>query len=118
VGGLTRWAGVVASHAKSARWLEETTANALAQGQVIPKLCFNNMSRPSLETLMPQPLGYYVVGTTNAKNSTTMLRLAHENGGTEDLPKIIFLEHIEEERRILILSDAARQLQARCWGEQ
>ena len=55
---------------------------------------------------MPQPLGYYVVGTTNAKISTTMLRLAHENGGTTDLPKIIFLEHIDEERRILVLSDA------------
>jgi hypothetical protein len=51
-------------------------------------------------------LGYYVVGTTNAKNSTTMLHLAHENGGTADLPKIIFLEHINEERRILVLSDA------------
>ena len=61
------------SRAKSARWLEETTANALAQGQVIPKLCFNNKSRPGWETLKPQPLGYYVVGTTNAKNSTTML---------------------------------------------
>ena len=67
------------SRAKSARWLEKkTTANALAQGQVIPKLRFNNVIRPSWETLMPQPLGYYVVGTTNAKNSTTMLRLAHE----------------------------------------
>jgi hypothetical protein len=95
------------SRAKGARWLEETTANALAQGQVIPKLCFNNKSRPSWETLKPQPLGYYVVGTTNAKNSTTMLRLAHENGGTADLPKIIFLEHVDEERRILVLSDAA-----------
>jgi hypothetical protein len=48
-----------------------------------------------------------VVGATNAKNSTTMLRLAHENGGTADLPKIIFLEHVDEERRILVLSDAA-----------
>ena len=95
------------SRAKSARWLEETTANALAQGQVIPKLRFNNRSRPSWETLAPQPLGYYVVGTTNAKNGTTMLRLAHENGGTAELPKIIFLEHIDEERRILVLSDAA-----------
>ena len=56
---------------------------------------------------MPQPLGYYVVGTTNAKNSTTMLCLAHENGGTADLPKISFLEHIDEERRILVLLDAA-----------
>jgi len=36
-----------------------------------------------------------------------MLRLAHENGGTADLPKIIFLEHVDEERRILVLSDAA-----------
>jgi hypothetical protein len=53
------------SRAKSARWLEETTANALAQGQYIPKLCFNNKSRPKWETLKPQPLGYYVVGTTN-----------------------------------------------------
>ncbi len=79
------------SRAKSARWREETTANALAQRQAIPKLCFNNKSRPSWETLKPKPLGYYVVETTNAKNSTTMLRLAHENGGTTDLPKIIFL---------------------------
>ena len=47
--------------------------------------------------MKPQPLGYYVVGTTNAKNSTTMLRFAHENGGTADLPKIIFLEHATKE---------------------
>ena len=49
------------------------TANALAQGEVIPKLCFNNTSHPSWGTLMPQPLGYYVVETTNARNSITML---------------------------------------------
>ena len=62
---------------------------------------------------MPQPLGYYVVGTTNAKNSTTMLRLAHENGGTADLLKIIFLEHIDED-----WSYRTQQLQAKCWGRQ
>ena len=44
-----------------AQWLEATTANALAPGQVIPKLRFNNSSRPSWETLEPQTLGYYVV---------------------------------------------------------
>ena len=55
---------------------------------------------------MPQPFRYYVVGTTNARNSTTMLRLAHENGDTELLPKIIFLEHRAEDWRILVLSDA------------
>jgi hypothetical protein len=36
-----------------------------------------------------------------------MLRLAHENGCTELLPKMIFLEHRAEDRRILVLSDAA-----------
>ena len=72
-----------------------------------PKLCFNNMSRPSWKTLEPQPLGYYVVGTTDDRNSTTMLRLAHENGGIELLVKRIFLEQRAEDRRILVLSDAA-----------
>ena len=94
--------------AKSARRLEETIANALAQGQVIPKLCYSNMSRPSWKTLEPQPFGYCLMRTTNdRRNSTTMLRLAHENGGTELLPKMIFLEHRAEDRRILVLSDAA-----------
>jgi len=95
------------SRAKSAPWLEGTTANALAQGQVIPKLCFNNMSRTSWKTLLSQPLGYYVVETTYARNGTTILRLDHENEGTEHLPKMIFLEHRAEDRRILVLSDAA-----------
>ena len=65
------------------------------------------MSRPSWKTLLPQPLRYYVVGTTYARNGTTILRLDHENGGTEHLPKMIFLEHRADDRRILVLSDAA-----------
>ena len=87
--------------------METTTANAPTQGQVIPKLCFNNSNRPSWVTLEPQPLGYYVVGTTNARSNPTMLRLGHENGGTALLPGVIFLEHRAEEHRIMVLSDAA-----------
>ena len=95
------------SRAPGARWLEETTANALVQGQVIPKLCFDQTSRNSWDTLLDKPLGYYVVGGTNAGNGTTMLRLAHEYGGTAWLPQIIFIEHRAEDHRILVLSDAA-----------
>ena len=62
---------------------------------------------------MPQPLGYYVVRTTNAKNSTTMIRLAHENGGTADLPKIFFVEHNGAS-----CSCRTQQLRAKCWGQQ
>jgi hypothetical protein len=76
--------------------------------QPLPKLRFNNSSRPSWVTLEPQPLGYYyVVGTTNARSNPTMLRLGHENGGTALLPGVIFLEHRAEEHRIIVLSDAA-----------
>ena len=96
------------SYAPGARWLEETTANALVQGQVIPKLQFDHMSRNSWDSLRDKPLGYYVVGATNAGNNTTMLRLAHEYGGTTYLPPIIFIEHRAEDHRILALSDAAQ----------
>jgi hypothetical protein len=90
------------SYAFGARWLEETTANALVQGQVIPKLQFNHNSRNSWDSIRDKPLGYYVVGATNAGNNTTMLRLAHEYGGTAYLPPIIFIEYRAEDHRILV----------------
>ena len=87
------------SYAPGARWLEETTTNALVQGQVIPKLQFDHMSSNSWDSLRDKPLGFYVVGATNAGNNTTMLMLAHEYGGTAYLPPIVFIEYI------LVLSD-------------
>ncbi len=95
------------SRSSSAMWLEQTTANALMQGQVIPKLRFDGKSMPSWESLTEQPLGYYVVGATNVANNTTMLRLAYETGGTQRLPPVIFLEHKTGNHRILVMSDAA-----------
>ena len=63
------------------------------------------MSRNSWDSLRDKPLGYYVVSPTNA--GATMLRLAHEYGGTAYLPPIIFIEHRAEDHRILVLSNAA-----------